>query len=138
MHNNQIQTQNIAQIGGEYSAPTKIECIIQNVKQQLKNNQLVDSQQKQEYQKQFKTHPIPGVFERLSQDMVKKNQQTEPSLLSQIQKYYSEEIKEFSLLSPNFMAKKKIQEMIEEGTLNEYFFEHKANPEEGDANFDKK
>ncbi|KAL4430312.1 hypothetical protein ABPG74_019471 [Tetrahymena malaccensis] len=156
----------------------------------LQNNNTYKKNVQQEYQKQFKTfkaRPVPGVFERLSQDTVKKNQQTEveidmpldiefktakgemlyreirkkddeeevkryvikfllehrqkaeeefkqkPSLLSQGQKYYSEESKEFSLLSPNFMAKKKMQEMIEKGTLTDDFFEQRANLEEGNA-----
>jgi len=37
------------------------------------------------------------------------------------------------LLSPNFLAKKKMTELINKGILNDDFFEHRSNLEEGNV-----
>ena len=37
------------------------------------------------------------------------------------------------MLSPNFLAKKKMTELINKGILNDDFFEHRANLEEGNV-----
>lgn len=72
------------------------------------------------------------VIEYLTEHRAKmeKELQSKPNILSQGQKYYSEESKEFSLLAPNFQLK---AQLAQQGKIDENFFEKRNNLEQGNV-----